>query len=209
MNFLRRNTSVSNPTPSKTLDYDQWRDLCKDHIVDVGDMRPAKGKPKQCIIGERTKVSPSVATQIVTAVFEAYTNDGYVIAPGPGGISMYNKRERDAWAKRQLNDLAKVNRSATDADPFKQFKKTCGRMIYAGKPARGRGNEYISRDSATPMELHIWAEAIAKSGQTQNVLASKAAANAIAVIRHLDNGQTVRDGEVSYYVAVSNGEKTK
>lgn len=45
MNFLRRNASASSPRPSKTLDYDQWRDLCKDHIDDVGDMRPAKGKP--------------------------------------------------------------------------------------------------------------------------------------------------------------------
>ncbi|MCH4539121.1 hypothetical protein [Ochrobactrum sp. A-1] len=202
MNFLR---------PKVAMKLSEFRDEFKENVSIVADLgRPAVGRPRHSVIGDRRlQITRDVSAQIAAAMIENIEASGKVLEPA--GQFLYCPSKRAEQAARWVNDMAKVNREATDEDPFRLVEKMYGTLLTVAyrKPTGQKGRAEpvrILTCCATPIDQRIAADYRLKKGRRENRLDEAAAMALRAVADMSSEGERFDEAMARHYDSIRKGE---
>lgn len=199
--------------PKTAFSFASFRDDFRETALIVGYVAPRVGRPVETVLGKlRSQITIEVSARIATALVEKLEANGIVLEPD--AHFLYDPSERATWARKQIDNMSKMNPDADHPDPFVQLERIYGKFLTIGQievaDAEGRRRKQpirITTLSATPAEFHIVADRIAKRGQHANERSNRVANKTRGTSDLMQPGETFDEAKARHFDAIRRGKK--
>ena len=178
---------------TKIVSEAEFRQDFRRQVIITSDMSVGRSKERP-LIGRHSQITPTVAKEIATALFNRYGIEGRLLEDKCNYLEQ--QVPRDQWATKQVNAMSVVDRGAEDNDPFARYNKMFKGLIVIATTNNTTKKKELARIyalGATLMELHAALNARQDRASNENRRNDHVLDTLHAVIKSMNPGESVED----------------